>query len=402
VAGSVTRKLFYDEPELRSFEANVTARLEAGGRPAVVLDRTAFYATSGGQPCDGGTLEGVRVVDVFEAGGGGIVHVLEAPLEAERVRGEVDWARRVDHSQQHHGQHILSAAFARTCGAQTASFRLGPETCSIDLDRPALGERELRAAEALANEAIRDNRPVSVTMASRDEAARMGVRKLPDGVEGPLRIVSIPDLDAQPCSGTHPRSTGFVQAVCVLDSERTKGALRVTFVCGGRVVRELAAASKRLREASARLSAPPAELAEAIARRLEEERSLRRALAERDEALAEREGREIFERGVPAGGRRLCLFEAPAGRDLKGLKRLAQAVTAGGSAVVVLAAAAEKGCLFVAGASADHEVDLRETLRRVFERSPGRGGGEPKFVQGSLPEAAAAEALRLFRESLGS
>ncbi|HLG42688.1 MAG TPA: alanine--tRNA ligase-related protein, partial [Planctomycetota bacterium] len=109
----MTRRLFYEQPELRIFEAEVVRRLEVQGRPAVVLDQTAFYATSGGQPFDSGTIDGVRVVDVFE--GEGIVHVLEAPVAAGRVRGEVDWARRVDHSQQHHGQHILSAAFVRTC-----------------------------------------------------------------------------------------------------------------------------------------------------------------------------------------------------------------------------------------------------------------------------------------------
>lgn len=350
-------------------------------------------------------MNGVRVVDVFEGAGGGIVHVLEGPISAERVRGELDWERRVDHSQQHHGQHILSAAFLRTCGAQTASFHLGPEACSIDLDKPMLGDAEVRAAEALANEVIRENRPVRVGMASRDEATRMGVRKLPEGVEGPLRIVTIQDWDAQPCSGTHPLSTGFVQAVCVLDAERTRGGLRVTFVCGGRVVRELTAASKRLRDAARKLSAPPAAIGEAIAKRIEEERALRRALADRDEALAKREGLEAYDRGEENGGRRLCFFEGSPGRDLKALKLVVQqAIAAGRDAVVVAAApVAEQGCLFVAGVSPGVAgIDLREALRVVFERSPGRGGGEPKFVQGNLSAATAAEALRLFREALAS
>ncbi len=397
----MTRRLFYEQPELRRFEAAVVRRLEVRGRPAVVLDQTAFYATSGGQPFDSGTIDGVRVVDVFE--GEGIVHVLEAPVAAERVRGEVDWARRVDHSQQHHGQHILSAAFVRTCGAQTLSFHLGAEACTIDLDKPLLGEREVRAAVDLANEVVRENRAVGVTMAaSRAEAAAMGVRKLPDGVEGPLRIVTIPDLDVQPCSGTHPRSTGFVQAVCVTGAERVKGGVRAAFVCGGRVVRGLEVAAKRLQAAAAALSVPAGEVAEAISRRAEEERSLRRALSERDEGLAEFLGREIFERGESVGGRRVCVFEA-AGRDLKGLKQLAARVTGRGAGVVVaLAAASDKGCLFVAGASADVSVDLRAALKRVFERAPGKGGGEPRFVQGSLSAASPGDALRLFREALAS
>jgi len=398
----MTRRLFYEQPELRRFEAAVVRRLEVQGRPAVVLDQTAFYATSGGQPFDSGTIDGVRVVDVFERAEG-IAHVLETPVSASTVRGEVDWPRRVDHSQQHHGQHILSAAFVRACGAQTSSFHLGAEACTIDLDKPLLGEVEARSAVDLANEVIRENRPVTVTMAaSRAEASAMGVRKLPDGVEGPLRIVTIPDLDVQPCSGTHPRATGFVQAVAVTGMERGKSGVRVTFVCGGRVGRALEAATKRLESAASALSVPAAEVGEAVARRIKEERALRRALGERDEVLAEFLGREIFERGEMAGGRRVCVFEA-AGRDLKGLKQLAAQVTGRGARVVVaLAAASDKGCLFVAGASADLSVDLRAALKRVFERSPGKGGGEPRFVQGSLSAATPGDALRLFREALAS
>ena len=119
-----TRRLYRDDPYLLEFDARVLARLDHEGRPAVVLDETAFYAESGGQPWDLGTLDAVPVLAVVEKGDE-IVHVLEGPLPADRVHGIVDGARRRDHRQQHHGQHLFSRALLEVAGARTVSFHLG-------------------------------------------------------------------------------------------------------------------------------------------------------------------------------------------------------------------------------------------------------------------------------------
>src|SRR5262245_62224788 len=98
----MTRRLFHEDQYLREFTSRVARRVDRGGRPAVVLEATAFYPTSGGQPHDTGSLNGARVVDVVEEGEE-IVHVLERAFEGDEARGVVDWARRMDHLQQHHG-----------------------------------------------------------------------------------------------------------------------------------------------------------------------------------------------------------------------------------------------------------------------------------------------------------
>ena len=131
----MTERLYLDDPALLEFDARVIARTEHESRPAVVLDRTAFYAESGGQPWDTGSLDGVRVVAVVEQDGE-VLHVLERPLAAERVHGRVDAERRRDHVQQHHGQHLLSKAFVEVARAETIAFHLGAEVTTIDLDRP--------------------------------------------------------------------------------------------------------------------------------------------------------------------------------------------------------------------------------------------------------------------------
>src|SRR5690242_7892354 len=129
----MTERLDLADPYLVRFDAEVVAERALGERRAVILSRTAFYPEGGGQPADRGTLRGVsgeaRVIDVQEVDGE-VLHALDGPAPRGRVAGEVDWGRRRDHMQQHHGQHLLSAAFEAGQGARTVSFHLGEELCT--------------------------------------------------------------------------------------------------------------------------------------------------------------------------------------------------------------------------------------------------------------------------------
>src|SRR5205085_8561797 len=107
-------RLYYTDAMLRTFDATVVSCDARDGRTEVTLDQTAFYPTSGGQPYDTGTLGGQRVIDVVDRDDGTIAHVVSGPLvSGARVTGDIDWARRLDHMQQHTGQHVLSAVFDR-------------------------------------------------------------------------------------------------------------------------------------------------------------------------------------------------------------------------------------------------------------------------------------------------
>ncbi len=131
----VSTRLYYTDSHLTNFEAHVTESGVFDDRPFVVLDQSAFYPTTGGQPHDTGTLSDRRVVDVIEReADGAVLHVLDAPLVVGvKVSGRVDWARRLDHMQQHTGQHVLSASFVRLFEIPTVSFHLGTELSTIDL-----------------------------------------------------------------------------------------------------------------------------------------------------------------------------------------------------------------------------------------------------------------------------
>src|SRR5512145_2144390 len=109
----MTERIYYTEPACRAFDAKVVEIAEHEGAPALVLDRTAFYPTSGGQPFDTGRLGTTEVIDTIDDDAR-VLHVVRSSLRVgDAVHGEIDWARRFDHMQQHTGQHVLSAAFDR-------------------------------------------------------------------------------------------------------------------------------------------------------------------------------------------------------------------------------------------------------------------------------------------------
>src|SRR6266511_2377282 len=155
----INERLYYADSYLRHFSAHVVARADRAGKPSVALDQSAFYPEGGGQPADTGTLDGIAVVDV-QVEDGVVWHMLAQPLAGEVVQGQIDWSRRFDHMQQHHGQHLLSAAFERLYELPTVSFHLGTAASTIDLAATALSAEQAAAAEDLANQVIWDDRPV--------------------------------------------------------------------------------------------------------------------------------------------------------------------------------------------------------------------------------------------------
>jgi alanyl-tRNA synthetase len=158
-----------------------------------VLDRTAFYPTSGGQPFDTGRLGAAAVIDVVDRDDDVILHVIDGPLEPGPARGAIDWNRRFEHMQQHTGQHVLSAAFERLLNARTESFHLGAVSSTIDLNR-TFSPGEIERAEDEANRVVWEDRPVGIRFADAEEAARLPLRKEPVRA-GTLRLIEVADLD---------------------------------------------------------------------------------------------------------------------------------------------------------------------------------------------------------------
>ena len=396
----MTHLLYYDDPYLQEFDARVVRRLEVDGQPAVVLDRTAFYPTGGGQPCDLGELNGVAVLEV-RAADSGPLHLLASELATDEVHGRLDWARRFDHMQQHTGQHILSQACLRTLGAETVSFHLGAEVCTIDLDRAEVPADGLAAAEALANQVVSENRPVRCRFVDAEELATLPLRR-PPKVEGAVRVVEIADFDWSACGGTHLRSTAEVGLIKVCRAERHRGGTtRVTFLCGGRALADYDRKQKLVRALVSHFTTGEEELLEAVQRLSQEAKEARRALRAAREALIAAEAGRLYAEAEEVGEVRIvkALFSGD-DWDAASVKALARRLAGMPGCVALLGWAGEKSQLTFTRA-ADVAADMGALMRVACERIGGRGGGRPDWAQGGGPgDASLAEALEAAVQAL--
>jgi alanyl-tRNA synthetase len=380
----MTERLYYSDSYLTRFTARLSA-IRSGGR-RVLLDRTAFYPTSGGQPFDVGTIEGTPVVDVVDEDAD-IVHVLDRPLAmatGSDVRCEVDWARRFDHMQQHTGQHLLSALLADRHGWPTVSVHFGDAYSTVDVVAGEVAEERIAEAEQLVNAIITANHPVEVSF--EDARTVTGLRK-PSDRDGLLRVVSIGGIDRSACGGTHVARTGEVGALLLRRVERTKGQLRIEFVCGARAVRAARHDYLHLHQAARVLSAAPAELpalVEGLSMRARElEREQRRLLQE----LAAHEASALWKVApLDTVGRRRVHLVAEHGHA-RDRQALATAITALGGAVVVVEGRESRSILLAT--SDDSGQDAGQLLKPLLATHGGRGGGSPRVAQGTLPDSEA-------------
>jgi len=383
----MTTRLYYDDSTITEFDATVMGVRDHEGRPAVTLDRTAFYPTSGGQPFDTGTLGDAAVLEVIDdEESGEILHVVDRAIAQDTaVRGTIDRARRLDHMQQHTGQHILSAAFEKLHHARTVSFHLGTETSTIDLDRE-VNAAAVAAAERLANDVVWDDRPVGIRYASEDEAALLPLRKEPKRT-GRLRLIEVPDCDLSACGGTHVPRTGVIGMIAVSGVERFKGGLRVSFVCGGRALARFARMRAALDDSIKRISVHPDELPAAIGRLQDEIKAQRHTIRAQQEKLAASEADALRAGAEVANGIALVVAYV-AGWDSNGIKLLASTLTSGPGVVAALVGDGSPAPVVIAR-SEDARIDAGEVLRGLLAELGGKGGGKPGMAQGAVSAEAA-------------
>jgi alanyl-tRNA synthetase len=431
---SGTERLYYHDSRLLEFDAVVISVSERDdGQIAVTLDRTAFYPTGGGQPTDTGTLGDARVVDCIDAESDGVLHLIvgSVPEIGDRVHGKIDWLRRLDHLQQHTGQHILSAAFVKLFDAPTHSFRVLEHECEIDvaLDDPT--DERIEQAVDLADKIIWENRPMTIRQVTSEEAAVLPLRKEPSR-EGELRVIEIDDFDLTPCGGTHAKSTGEVGVIAVRSGERAKGLTRIQFMAGVRVLADYRKANRTARDVAAIFSAGREDSPALVARSVEESKKLRRRVSELEEVACRVEAEELLhdraavtdssrglsaQRDTPGSDRKKVsdpegvtagsvstriiakLFED---RDADSLKHLALALIAHPNTIALLGSRDGDTARLVFARSSDAAGDMSALMSRVCPIIEGRGGGRPDMAQGGGKNfEKLSEAIDLASKALG-
>jgi alanyl-tRNA synthetase len=384
--------LYYTDSYLREFDATVIDAHPRNAHVGIVLDRTAFYPTSGGQPHDTGTLNNLPVTDVLEDEEDRIVHVVAEDVQGT-VRGTVDWSRRFDHMQQHTGQHILSQACLRALGAQTRAVHLGGEVSTLDLDRPEMSAEAVASAEDLANQIVFEDRPVLVREVEEADLVSLQLRR-PPKKHGRIRVVEVEDFDRSACGGTHVRRTGEVGPIKIRRWERFKGGTRVEFYCGWRALRDYRWKNALTLELASQLTVKDAEVLGAVGRLAGQLRDRDRVLADVQDRLIDLEARQRL--AQTPGPPYLVAAVVPEWTTAM-VTAMAGRLAKADSTVAVLGSS--EGHLVIAR-SADLDLDAAALLTQVVQQHGGRGGGRPAYAQGSVPIPRITEAVEAARREV--
>jgi alanyl-tRNA synthetase len=424
-----TARLYYEDSRLLEFDARVIGLSELDdGQIAVTLDRTAFYPTGGGQPTDTGTLGDARVVDCIDVESDGVLHVIQGPAPeiGDAIHGKIDWLRRLDHLQQHTGQHILSASFVQLFDAPTLSFRMLDQECEIDVALEDPSDERVEQAVDLANQIIWESRPISIRQVTSAEAAALPLRKEP-ARDGDLRVIDIDGFDLTPCGGTHAKSTGEVGVITARLWERAKGLTRIHFMAGARALADYRKANHTAREVAALFSAGREDSPALVERLVEENKRLRRRTGELEEIACRVEAEELLrgsaggsDSGLIAGaplndpGQRVALTEGAVDelnariiakvfddRDADSLKHLALALIAHPNTVALLGSRDGETARLVFARAPGAPGDMNALMRAACVLIDGRGGGRPDMAQGGGKNVSALdEAIRTTAQGL--
>lgn len=400
-----TEVLYYLDPYTMSFEAKV---VHVDG-PCVVLDRTYFYPTGGGQVADRGHLGELAVVDVGRTGPW-VVHRLERDATAhvgERVRGRIDPVRRTQLMQHHTATHLVNGALREILGPhvwQAGAFK-SPEVARIDVTHyRGLAPEELRGVERRVNEIVREDRPVRSYFERRTEAERRFGFTLYQGGAVPgkeLRIVEVEGFDVEACGGTHCTHTSEVGAISILDVERIQdGVLRLSYASGERALDLREEHEAILKEAARRLGVPVDRLPDGIDRLLAEVSESRKAARARERTdLSDVAARLLADAASTEVVGATTIVAARVELDRGALAELSRILSNEPGRVAVLAAEREgKGTLFV-GSTAPG-VSAQEVVAVAKPLFAGKGGGSPAAATAvGEPGAPLAGALAAARSA---
>ena len=388
-----TKKLYHEDAYLTEFDAQVIERREVDGKPAVVLDRTAFYPEAGGQSSDRGTLNGVAVVEVADDEGT-IVHILAAPVEAEAVHGTVDAARRLDRMQQHSGQHVLSQAFYEVVKGATLSFHIGDDVSTLEIGIPKISDGDLDRVEARANAVVFEDLEIKTYLVPEEAIGTVPLRKPPKkGEDGMIRVVEVDGFDHSACGGTHCRRAGEIGLIKVIKGEKIRGNLRFEFVCGGRALRDYQEKNRTVRHAAAAFSVADKDIPAAIDKAQAEVKALKKRARRLEERVAAFEAAQMAREAM--GKVIQAVFEE---RSPEEARFLALNIIKQGEFVVLFAAPGEGRSHIILAASEALGLDARTLVPVIGGILEARGGGSPSLVELVTSDtgkvAAALEAAR--------
>ncbi len=374
VSYPATEKLYFENAYLKEFSARVIGREIRDGQRLVILDRTAFYPESGGQPHDLGILNGVKVIRVEEEDGV-IFHFLDGELAGDEVKGQIDWPRRFDHLQQHTGQHILSEAFYQLVRGETLSFHLGQEESTIEIGLESIKDETLFQVERLANEMVFSDLEIKTYFLPEEKILEIPLRKLPKKT-GLIRIVEVNGFDYSACGGTHCKRSGQVGLIKIIRQEKIRGHIRFSFICGFRALTGFEHRRQWLQAAARLLTGEEKEVPAGVNRTLAELRNLKKKQKKMEESLAIFEAKEML-----AGNQSKIISGLFQDKSQDEIKFLALQLVHRAEVVAVLAGLTADSFQLVIAAADSLKTDVRQVVPVLQAEIKLKGGGSQTLVQ---------------------
>lgn len=378
-----TRRLYHENSYLQEFDAQVVEIIEyPENRFGVVLNQTAFYPESGGQPYDTGVLNDIPVIEVRQQQDT-IIHIMEQRLTDILVTGKINWTRRFDHMQQHSGEHILSGAFLELFGVFNIGFHLGDFFTTIDLAIDALTEQQIQQVEQRANEMVLANRPIHCSFIDKDQLADLKLRKELTKTYDTIRIVNMDGFDCCPCGGTHTAATGEIGLIKIRSWERIKTGVRIEFLCGFRALADYQQKNRIINSLSTELSVASEHILTAFNKQSERLRQLNKELADIRKIMTNHTAATLLSQAELTSGVRIICFSE---QNSASQNQLASILTANPKTIALLgttnAETAKSSLLFAC--SPDIELHMGAELKAVLQSVAGKGGGSAQHAQGGF------------------
>ncbi|HEK9102064.1 alanyl-tRNA editing protein [Bacillus pfraonensis] len=377
----MNQKIYYTDAYQQSFTAQLIKQdYDNNGNLYVTLTETAFYPNGGGQPHDTGTLNDISVINVEEVNDE-IRHFISSELHTKEVIGKINWQRRFDHMQQHTAQHILSAAFWDHFDIPTIGFHLGKETVTIDLDTPELSIETANSALQIANQVVFENHPIHIKWMNLEEAKQLPLRKEPTITED-IRVVIIENYDYNGCGGTHPKYTGEVGPIHIIDWERNKGGIRLTFVAGWRVLKLMEHHQHIIKDVSKLLNSNENDIPNKVTQLLTSQKENEKALQTMTEKLLLVEANELLQQSKDIHAGEL-ISKVFTNRSMQEIAKLAAIITEQNehSITYFITENEEKiQCVLACGKAVT--ANMNAILKNALPTIEGKGGGNQKNARG--------------------
>ncbi len=363
--------LYQENAYIKEFDAKIIDITKRGDMFCVILDKTYFYPTSGGQPNDLGFIDDAKVLDV-QIENNQILHYIdkELPFNSD-VHCAIDWERRFDHMQNHSGEHIVSGLIHEHFGYNNVGFHMG-EFIQVDFDG-VLTKEDINKIESLANEVIQKNIPIRILYPTKEEENNLEYRSKKE-IEDKLRIVQIEDVDCCACCGTHVKTTGEIGIIKIISASKHKEGTRLEMLAGMRCFNYLRNIFDENHEISVLLSAPLDDtfayvnkLKEDISKKNEEKKYF-------SELYLSNKNYSILEEGI--------VFEIENNIDKNILKKYANKLI-GEENIHTVVIINKTMCNFEY-IIMSKSVNLKEAIKEINLKLNGKGGGNEELVQGSF------------------